>query len=59
MNDIQQQVLTQYLAVIRGEKSLEEASRPALARTRPRQEVDARPPEVRQPLKGRYIDLVI
>jgi hypothetical protein len=54
---VQSQVLAQYLAVIRGEKSLAEVGQGLAAVERPRQSSDAEPPPLRQPAKGRHIDI--
>ena len=59
MAAIQNQVISEYLSVIKGEKTLDQLGRKGRAKVEVRHSADAGPPSPTPTVKGRYIDLVV
>ena len=59
MNNLQNQVISQYLAVIRGQTSLDQAARTVKDLDKGRQSPDGPPSELKPARKGLFIDIVV
>lgn len=60
MDPVNNSVINQYMALIRGEKDISEVGRPQAAPQPQRQIADAKPSKAPQlPTKGRFINIVV